>query len=133
LSDEMSSDPNTIASLLERMEAGGLVRRRPHEQDRRAYRLRIRPAGRRKYEEVREIALALQAEVLAALPKPKRREFLEHLDLVAASCRLAACPELARPEPARPEPAEGVEGVEGVEGPAPKSTQTNVGDEVTSL
>ena len=34
LANAMSSDPNTIASLLERMEANGLVERRPHEKDR---------------------------------------------------------------------------------------------------
>src|SRR5258706_2428264 len=37
LTDLMSSDPNTIASLLERMEAGGLVERKPHEKDRRGH------------------------------------------------------------------------------------------------
>src|SRR5277367_1911205 len=31
LTDLMSSDPNTIASLLERMETGGLVERKSHE------------------------------------------------------------------------------------------------------
>src|ERR1700761_8858916 len=60
LTDMMSSDPNTIASLLERMETGGLVERKAHERDRRAKRINLKPLGRRKYEEVREIALTLQ-------------------------------------------------------------------------
>src|SRR5205809_5820559 len=41
----MSSDPNTVASLLERMEAAGLVQRQTHEKDRRARRLRLRAGG----------------------------------------------------------------------------------------
>jgi len=90
LTERMSSDPNTVASLLERMAKAGLIERKPHEKDRRAHRLHLLPAGRRKYVEAREIALALQAEVLGALPESRREEFLEHLALVADGCRAAA-------------------------------------------
>ncbi len=90
LTELMSSDPNTIASLLERMAAAGLVERKAHEKDRRANRIRIQPPGRVKYEEVREIALGLQEEVLAVLPEARRGEFLEHLDLVGDACQKAA-------------------------------------------
>ena len=86
----MSSDPNTVASLLARMEQAGLVQRQAHEKDRRAHRLRLKPAGRRKYEAARVIAVAMQAEVLGALPEEARESFLENLDRVAESCRQAA-------------------------------------------
>lgn len=86
----MSSDPNTIASLLERMQSAGWIERKRHERDRRAYRIRLRPAGHRKYEEVRDIAVALQSEILAALPVNRREAFLEELALVADACRTAA-------------------------------------------
>src|SRR6267154_6897055 len=46
----MSSDPNTVASLLERMEKAGMVERRAHEKDRRANCLRLKPHGKCKYE-----------------------------------------------------------------------------------
>src|SRR5437870_13814992 len=36
LTQLMTSDPNTVASLLERMEKAGLVERPTHEEDRRA-------------------------------------------------------------------------------------------------
>ena len=49
LTQMMSSDPNTIASLVERMEAAGWVERRAHEKDRRAYRIRLKPSGKRLY------------------------------------------------------------------------------------
>lgn len=90
LTDFMSSDPNTVASLLERMEKAGWLERRPHEKDRRAYRIRLQPAGKKKYQEVREIAVTLQSEVLSVLPESAQEPFLEHLALVAGACRAAA-------------------------------------------
>jgi len=86
----ITSDPNTIASLLERMEVAGLLERKPHETDRRAHRIRLKAAGKRKYAEIREIASGLQAEVLSVLPAAQREEFLEHLSRVADACRAAA-------------------------------------------
>jgi DNA-binding MarR family transcriptional regulator len=90
LTQIMSSDPNTIASLLERMESAGWVERQPHERDRRAYRIRLLNPGKRKYTEVREVAVDLQSQVLSVLPEHKREEFLENLAIVADSCRVAA-------------------------------------------
>src|ERR1700679_1268944 len=46
LTDLMSSDANTIASLLERMAESGLVERKGHESDRRAYRISLKPPGK---------------------------------------------------------------------------------------
>ncbi len=86
----MSSDPNTVASLLERMEESGWVERRPHERDRRAYRIRLLAAGRERYEVVRDLAVALQTDTLGVLPVEERESFLAQLELVAASCRKAA-------------------------------------------
>ena len=90
LTGRMSSDPNTVASLLERMEKSGLLERRPHENDRRAHRLHLKPDGKRKYQKAREIAIALQSELLRVLPEARREEFLEHLALVGEACRQAA-------------------------------------------
>ena len=86
----MSSDPNTIASLLERLITAGWVERKPHESDRRAYSIRLKPAGRRKYEELRAIALELQGKILTALPENRREGFLADLAVVADACRDAA-------------------------------------------
>jgi len=86
----MSSDPNTVASLLERMEESGWVERRPHERDRRAYRIRLLASGRERYEVVRDLAVALQTDTLGVLPVEEREPFLAQLELVAASCRKAA-------------------------------------------
>lgn len=86
----MSSDPNTVASLLERMENSGLLERQPHEGDRRAYRIRLQPKGRRKYQEARDIAVTLQTEVMTAIPEARREEFLEDLARLADACQAAA-------------------------------------------
>jgi DNA-binding MarR family transcriptional regulator len=90
LSRTMSSDPNTVASLLERMEKIGYVERLPHERDRRAHRIKLLPKGKKTYESARDIAVALQSEVLAGIPGAARESFLENLSLVADACRLAA-------------------------------------------
>ncbi len=90
LTQLMSSDPNTVASLVERMEAAGLLERRRHEKDRRAHRIRLKAVAKRKYQQARQLAVALQTEVLSPLPERNRQEFLEHLALVADACRQAA-------------------------------------------
>jgi DNA-binding MarR family transcriptional regulator len=90
LTELMSSDPNTVASLLERMEQAGLVERRAHEKDRRANCLRLVLRGRRKYEAARALAVGMQAEILGSLPAEAREKFLKHLALVAEACRDAA-------------------------------------------
>jgi len=90
LTQLMTSDPNTVASLLERMEAAGFVERAAHEADRRANRIRMRPPGRRTYLRARQEALTLQGEILSVLPAAKREEFLRHLSLIADRCRHAA-------------------------------------------
>ncbi len=86
----VASDPNTIGALVERMETLGWITRDRHERDRRAYRLRLTPAGSAVFERAREVALALQTEVLSDWPDKKRAEFLEDLAWVAERCRLAA-------------------------------------------
>jgi DNA-binding MarR family transcriptional regulator len=90
LTELMGSDPNTMAALIERMESHGWVERHPHERDRRARRIRLKPAGRRLYGQLRDIALELQRELLLALPEQRRDSFLEDLGAIAATCRALA-------------------------------------------
>ena len=90
LTQLMSSDPNTVASLLERMEAAGFIERKPHEKDRRAHRIQLLPAGRTKFEQAREVSLELQTEILAGVPAGRREDFLASLAIIADRCREAA-------------------------------------------
>lgn len=90
IAETISSDANTIASLLERMEGNGLVERTTHESDRRAHRIRLLPQGRKTYKVARSLALELQGEVLNALQEADREAFLKNLALVADACNRAA-------------------------------------------
>jgi len=84
----LASDPNTIASLLERMAATGWIARTPHEKDHRAHRISLLPEGRRKYLEVRQIAVELQTELMAGWSDRRREVFLENLQCLADRCRV---------------------------------------------
>jgi DNA-binding MarR family transcriptional regulator len=86
----MSSDPNTVASLLERMENNGWLERKPHETDRRANRILLLTSGNEKLTELRGVAASLQAALLAVLPEAKRETFLEELATVADACNVAS-------------------------------------------
>jgi DNA-binding MarR family transcriptional regulator len=89
ITDLMASDPNTITSTLARMEKGGLISREPHEQDRRAHRVRLRPAGSQSFHQARAMAVELQKQVLTALPPARRLKFLEELDAIGEACARA--------------------------------------------
>lgn len=87
LTGVMSSDVNTIASLLSRMETLGWIKRETHERDRRTNRLHVTPSGKRKFEAARPQAMELQQRVLSTLSKAEQEQFLESLERVANSCQ----------------------------------------------
>lgn len=86
ITDLMASDPNTITSILHRMERAGLISRHAHESDRRARRVRIEEKGRVTFFAALELAKCLQGEVLDTLPPTRRDAFLKDLERVAAAC-----------------------------------------------
>ena len=90
LADLMSSDPNTMSSIIRRMESLKLISREPHESDGRAERIKMNPLGSRAYKKLRPIALELQAWMLSAIPEEKQEEFLLHLENLSHACRKAA-------------------------------------------
>jgi DNA-binding MarR family transcriptional regulator len=83
----LASDPNTVASTVRRMEAAGLVRRSVHETDRRANRVRLTAAGRKKFASAQAIAHGLQQEALLVIPTRRRGAFLAELERVADACQ----------------------------------------------
>jgi DNA-binding MarR family transcriptional regulator len=90
LTQHMASDPNTITATVRRMEGAGLLRRMPHETDRRAKRVTILPEGRRVFSEAQALALDLQKTVLSPLSRAESALFLELLERVANSCTEAS-------------------------------------------
>ena len=90
LAELMASDPNTVTSVLSRMEVAGLIERKPHQNDRRAKCVKLKSKGKRVYEKARQIAIELQLEVLAVLPASKRDQFLADLESVADAAQAAS-------------------------------------------
>jgi len=90
LADLMSSDANTITSLLTRMEAAGLIERCEDPSDRRRHHICLRDQGRKVFAALQPIAALLQNEVLAAIPSAEHPLFLEHLELMSLACQKAA-------------------------------------------
>lgn len=90
LTERMSSDPNTIASLVDRMGRAGLIDRAPDVVDRRAFRLKLNATGRKRYTEARRVAVELQAAVMQSVPAEEREAFLSRLNAVADACLEAA-------------------------------------------
>lgn len=90
LTANMTSDPNTVASLVNRMERNGLLRREIDASDRRARRLRLAPTGRRKFKAAQSIAIHLQEEILSPLAGTESNQFLAVLEKIATGCSEAA-------------------------------------------
>lgn len=79
LGSAMGIDPSTMVSLIDELEGGGLARRRPHPQDRRARQVSITPKGRRLLKRARKVAFEAEDEVLGGLTGSERRELLKLL------------------------------------------------------
>ena len=90
LTQYMASDPNTITATVRRMENAGLLRRSPHETDRRAKRVTLLPEGLRVFSEAQALAIDLQKTVLSPLSGAEAALFLELLERVANSCTEAS-------------------------------------------
>ena len=83
----MCSDPNTMASLLSRMEGCAVLERRTHESDRRAHSVTISIKGRELFMQLRPIALDLQNSIMKGVPPQRRTQFLADLERVADACQ----------------------------------------------
>ncbi|MBT5926534.1 MAG: MarR family transcriptional regulator [Verrucomicrobia bacterium] len=90
LTTSMSSDPNTVASLLERMERAGFIDRMVDPNDRRARRILLKPFGNERFLKAKDIAMELQNEVLQSLSEKRKTLFLQELATIADFCREAA-------------------------------------------
>lgn len=77
------TNPNTVKDILNRLEADGLVRRRPNETDRRANRVEITPKGQKLRTKLVAIADEITMEVLGTLRSRDNEVFLRCLDLIA--------------------------------------------------
>ena len=90
LADWMGSDPNTIASLVKRMEESELLDRQISKEDRRARELCVTKKGEEVYESCKVSALDLQTEVLGVLSDEEIEQFLKLLEKVTNAASSAA-------------------------------------------
>lgn len=72
-------DTSTVASVIDRLEARGLMRRQPSLEDRRLRLLTATPAGITLLDEVEPGVLRAQERILAPLSAEERRHFLQLL------------------------------------------------------
>jgi len=84
---QMSSDANTIAAIMTRLEAKNLVSRCQDPKDKRAYQVSITTTGKKVYKQAAPIADNLQNEILASITAKKQKEFLKQLAEVANACQ----------------------------------------------
>lgn len=79
-------DPSSMVSTIDDLERKGLVERRDHPSDRRAYALHVTDAGRETLYRGREVVQAVQDELLAPLDEAEREQLRSMLlRLVAAA------------------------------------------------
>jgi DNA-binding MarR family transcriptional regulator len=68
-----------MVALIDQLEGGGLAKRRPHPQDRRAREVVITAKGRRTVERGRALAREVEDAVLQGLAPDERRRLIELL------------------------------------------------------
>jgi DNA-binding MarR family transcriptional regulator len=67
LAEQMDMEPITLSRHVDRMEDAGLIERRPHPSDRRAYRLFLTDAARPLVERFRTMSAKVLAEAFAGI------------------------------------------------------------------
>lgn len=74
----MAAPPTTVSSYVKRFEARGHVEREPNPADRRSYRIKLTPAGRRAHRTAADLFVPMRTRVERALGKqaPEVREAL---------------------------------------------------------
>lgn len=78
-------DTSTIAGVIDRLEARGLMLRSASAQDRRVRLLTLTPAGERLLADVVPSMLRAQERILAPLPAQERGEFMRMLGVLIAN------------------------------------------------
>lgn len=85
LADLLELQPMTLARLIDQLAAAGLVERRPDPADRRAYQLFLRPAAAAQLAAIREVASALQADVMQDLDEQQTAAVFHALNQIRDS------------------------------------------------
>ena len=84
LADRLFMDRNTVAEMVKRLVAGGLLHRSSAQADQRAYELFLAPAGAQLLNRVMPRDALVEARLLERLPEEYRALFVKCLRLLAA-------------------------------------------------
>jgi DNA-binding MarR family transcriptional regulator len=79
LAQILEIEPITLVRLLDRLQAAGLVERRPDPSDRRARVLFLMPAARPLLDRIWALAAVVREEAMAGLSEPQREQLIELL------------------------------------------------------
>lgn len=85
LADSLEVEPITVARLVDRLEAAGMVERRADGQDRRVWRLHLRSEATGLLEDIMQQRDALAEFVAAGLPQDTREAMIDGLLLLKAN------------------------------------------------
>ena len=91
----VGSDPSSMVSTIDELEARGLVERRRHPSDRRAHALHVTTKGRQTLARGRELAKQAQDDLLEPLNDDERAQLHELLLRVALHAHVVSVPSAA--------------------------------------
>ena len=81
----MAVTPPAVTKRVDALEVRGLVSREAHETDRRAFRLRLTPAGRKLADDILEGHVANEERLLSALTQKERRTLRDLISRIPSS------------------------------------------------
>jgi DNA-binding MarR family transcriptional regulator len=82
LVDRTGIDRSTLADIVARLLARGLIHRKRAKEDGRAYAIKLTSQGWKGLRDAEPGAAATDSRLLAVLPPPKRQEFLDILAMI---------------------------------------------------
>lgn len=82
LADLSDTDRMTLVRILDRMESDGWIERRPDPNDRRAYRLHLRPSADTVLGQITRVADKARGEALAGVSAEERAQLLALLERI---------------------------------------------------
>ena len=80
LADVLDIEPITLVRILDRLQAAGMVERRPHPADRRAWQLFLTPQAQPVLREIRAVGAVVREEALAGISATRREALLDTLE-----------------------------------------------------
>jgi MarR family transcriptional regulator, transcriptional regulator for hemolysin len=89
LADVLEIEPITLVRILDKLQAAGLIERRPHEKDRRVWLLHLTAEARPVLERMRQIGAITRAEALEGIPERDRERLLGILTAMKTNLILA--------------------------------------------